>query len=256
MSMRYPRRSAQYTYNNDDSEAEETLSQDTKNAKKKPTKPAQNPLADMNQNFTQEQLSLLFLKILEQIKIKDSYQFFQEPVDTNLITEYLSIIKQPMDFHTIKNNIKLNVYTSLMQFNNDLLLIWNNAKTFNASDTIYYKEAVKLHRFALKFIKKEFDDVEKKSKFQPTIVNKQRPRYKKSTQTYYLEEFMRSRILPDGSMPSETLSTVPSERSMHLLPKSLFQEMLSKYSSNYLYNAEMEDPRKFNDILLYLCRYY
>jgi hypothetical protein len=47
---------------------------------------------------------------------KDAYAFFLEPVDTNIVTDYLSVIKKPMDFGTMKKKVLQGEYSSLQSF--------------------------------------------------------------------------------------------------------------------------------------------
>ena len=47
---------------------------------------------------------------------KDAYGFFLEPVDTEMVTDYLTIIKQPMDFGTMRRKVAKNEYQTMDQF--------------------------------------------------------------------------------------------------------------------------------------------
>lgn len=66
--------------------------------------------------------------------MKDSYAFpFNEPVDPVKLSipDYFDIIKHPMDFLTIKNNLEKNRYHSLSEFVADMRLVFQNALTYN-----------------------------------------------------------------------------------------------------------------------------
>lgn len=66
-----------------------------------------------------------------------------------------------MDLGTLKENIKNSKYKSKEEFQEDMMLIFKNAKTYNQKRTIYYKCAVELQDFAenlLKNLKYDFDD--------------------------------------------------------------------------------------------------
>ena len=50
------------------------------------------------------------------INRKDAYGFFLEPVDTEMVTDYLTIIKQPMDFGTMRRKVAKNEYQTMDLF--------------------------------------------------------------------------------------------------------------------------------------------
>ena len=108
---------------------------------------------------------------------KDAQQFFAWPVTDKIAPGYSSIIKQPMDFSTIKSRIENESYTSLSEFavsppqslglysfntvftvchlQDDFKLMCNNAMTYNQPDTIYFKAAKKLLQSGLKILSPE-----------------------------------------------------------------------------------------------------
>lgn len=65
--------------------------------------------------------------------LRDYINIFMFPVDPVAlnIPEYLSIIKKPMDLSTIRKKIDNHAYTSGDQINTDVLLMVDNAMTFN-----------------------------------------------------------------------------------------------------------------------------
>eukprot|EP00842_Homolaphlyctis_polyrhiza_P000427 jgi/Hompol1/1385/HPOL_000056-RA len=93
--------------------------------------------------------------MIDLIKQKDSYGFFLAPVDPKLVPDYLSIIKEPMDFGTMTTKVENNVYTSCEEFQRDFELVIRNAKTYNNKLTLYYKEAEKVHQAGLRIIRRE-----------------------------------------------------------------------------------------------------
>ncbi|KAI8927089.1 Bromodomain-containing protein, partial [Entophlyctis helioformis] len=80
---------------------------------------------------------------------------FGEPVDTSAVTDYLTVIREPMDLGTMTSKVHKNAYRSLEDFQRDFELIVNNAKTYNAKQTVYYKEADKLGRVGRRIIERE-----------------------------------------------------------------------------------------------------
>mmetsp|Transcript_19996 Transcript_19996/g.37121 ORF Transcript_19996/g.37121 Transcript_19996/m.37121 type:complete len:322 (+) Transcript_19996:2102-3067(+) len=54
-----------------------------------------------------------------------------DPVALNL-SDYLEVIKDPMDLSTVERNLKVGVYANSQQFANDVRRIWLNAFTYNS----------------------------------------------------------------------------------------------------------------------------
>lgn len=72
--------------------------------------------------------------------------FFLEPVDPIAlnIPTYFEIIKNPMDFGTIKS--KLGNYQDVEDFASDCRLVFSNCKTFNSPETLVYQVAFELEK--------------------------------------------------------------------------------------------------------------
>ncbi|ORX80853.1 hypothetical protein K493DRAFT_308226 [Basidiobolus meristosporus CBS 931.73] len=111
------------------------------------------------QSAKPKELSSTLHKLLESFIKKDAYGFFLEPVDTSVVTDYREIIKNPMDFGTIRKKIEKRFYRSLDEFKLDFELVCNNAKTYNAPETLYYKSAHKIWQYGLRAIEKERPNV-------------------------------------------------------------------------------------------------
>ncbi|XP_073039657.1 uncharacterized protein [Primulina eburnea] len=86
--------------------------------------------------------------ILNIIQRKDIYGVFAEPVDPEELPDYHGVIKNPMDFGTVRNKLSNGLYTTLEQIESDVCLICSNAMQYNAPDTIYYKQARGMHELA------------------------------------------------------------------------------------------------------------
>ncbi|OCH85872.1 hypothetical protein OBBRIDRAFT_784195 [Obba rivulosa] len=93
-------------------------------------------------------------KLIVQIKKKDDYAFFLQPVDISQVPGYADMIKRPMDLGTMTKKVEKGKYRSLEEFADDLRLVTTNAKTFNPPGTIYYTEAEKIEAWALEHIAK------------------------------------------------------------------------------------------------------
>ncbi|GER26349.1 bromodomain, partial [Striga asiatica] len=91
--------------------------------------------------------------VLDTLQRRDNYEIFAEPVDPDEVDDYSEIIKEPMDFGTMRAKLHEGMYESLEQFEHDLFLIRENAMHFNSSATVYFKQARVLHELA----KKVFD---------------------------------------------------------------------------------------------------
>ena len=87
------------------------------------------------QCLSEEQKNLMHFVIDEILKNPLSDDF-REPVDWvgMWIYDYPTIIKNPMDLSTVKNRIVS--YTSIEQYLHDIILIWDNCKTYNKLNSV------------------------------------------------------------------------------------------------------------------------
>ncbi|KZT30051.1 Bromodomain-domain-containing protein [Neolentinus lepideus HHB14362 ss-1] len=99
-------------------------------------------------------LKEVLTKLIAQIKKKDDYAFFLQPVNVSQVPGYTDIVKQPMDFGTMTKNIRHGKYRSLDQFSNDFHLVLNNARAFNPPGSIYVTEANKIETWGDEHIAK------------------------------------------------------------------------------------------------------
>ncbi|PON75860.1 Histone acetylase PCAF [Trema orientale] len=79
--------------------------------------------------------------VLDILQRRDTHKIFAQPVNPKEVETYYTIIKEPMDFGTMRTKLQEGKYTSLEKFEHDVFLISSNAMHFNSSATIYYKEA-------------------------------------------------------------------------------------------------------------------
>ncbi|KAJ1980948.1 hypothetical protein H4R33_005352 [Dimargaris cristalligena] len=94
-------------------------------------------------------LKTALTKVLDKIVKRDAYAFFIKPVDTTAIPDYLTVIKRPMDFGTMRKKIDNRVYRNIGEFRADFELVIRNATTYNSPTTLYYRTARKLEEFGL-----------------------------------------------------------------------------------------------------------
>lgn len=87
-------------------------------------------------------------EILDKLERADTFGFFLEAVPTDIVTDYLDYIKEPMDLGTVRRKLRRKEYVGPAHFKADLDLIWSNCCTYNAKDTEYYQKAVKLSKLS------------------------------------------------------------------------------------------------------------
>ena len=75
--------------------------------------------------------------------------WFIKPVNTTLLPDYLTVIKEPMCLEDIEKKLVTGVYVTQEAFVRDMDLIWSNAKTYNKppsqviNDAIFYEKKMK-----------------------------------------------------------------------------------------------------------------
>ncbi|KAF8129883.1 hypothetical protein EV363DRAFT_1584466 [Boletus edulis] len=97
-------------------------------------------------------LKEVLTKLITQIKKKDDYAFFIQPVDPVQVPGYTDMIKNPMDLGTMTVKVAKGKYRSLEEFTTDFRLVTTNTKTFNPPGSIYYTEADRLETWGLDHI--------------------------------------------------------------------------------------------------------
>ena len=71
---------------------------------------------------------------------------FHEPVDPVKlgIPDYPNVIKNPMDFGTIKQRLNSNYYHRIQEFLDDMMLTFDNCLKFNGEDSAVGKACKKV----------------------------------------------------------------------------------------------------------------
>ncbi|XP_075407570.1 bromodomain adjacent to zinc finger domain protein 2A isoform X2 [Tenrec ecaudatus] len=85
--------------------------------------------------------------ILMEMESHDAAWPFLEPVNPRLVSGYRRIIKNPMDFSTMRERLLRGGYTSSEEFAADALLIFDNCQTFNEDDSEVGKAGHIMRRF-------------------------------------------------------------------------------------------------------------
>merc|ERR1711936_688508 len=69
---------------------------------------------------------------------------FADPVDTDEVADYLDIVKQPMDFSTMRKKLEMFEYNNVDMFEQDFNLVVKNCLAYNEKDTIFYRAGTKM----------------------------------------------------------------------------------------------------------------
>lgn len=98
---------------------------------------------------------------------------FRQPVSQRQAPDYYTVITEPMWLEKVKENLDKDLYTQRDMFKKDVLLIFENARVYNAKDTIFYKFADILQTFSqplLDKLKETKLDTEMRKKRQSQLV--------------------------------------------------------------------------------------
>lgn len=86
--------------------------------------------------------------ILDNLIASKVAEIFLEPVpwESLGLTDYLEVVKTPMDLGTIKKRLEAHQYASFEGFKNDVTLVINNCKIYNPRNSDVHKMGIKLER--------------------------------------------------------------------------------------------------------------
>ncbi|KAK9789042.1 hypothetical protein WJX73_005921 [Symbiochloris irregularis] len=98
-------------------------------------------------------LQQLMLEVLQHLLDNDGSWPFREPVSAADVPDYHSIIKDPIDLGTMKElALKGGHYITLGIFIADMRRMCQNARVYNAADTLFYKLADKMEALFEQFV--------------------------------------------------------------------------------------------------------
>ena len=106
----------------------------------------------------------LFRNIIDKLNSKEESFYFRTSPFKQFETKedkqiYKSIISHPMDLSHISKKINNLKYATYQDFYDDIVLIWDNAQTFNLKDSVFYKDAEYMRDYTEKIFKeKKIDD--------------------------------------------------------------------------------------------------
>ncbi|WVR05948.1 hypothetical protein IAU60_002975 [Kwoniella sp. DSM 27419] len=102
-------------------------------------------------------LKELLNKIMVEIRKKDDYALFEEPVDLEVFPDYLAVIggeDKMMDMGTMQSKVDNGEYRSIEQIEADLKLLVEAAQKFNPPGSVPYSSAVRIHTVGMKHIER------------------------------------------------------------------------------------------------------
>ena len=91
-------------------------------------------------NITQEMIETPLCSVFAHAVIED-------------LPNYLNVIKKPIDFEKIRENLSNGVYKTVTQWNDDMVLVFSNAMRYHAPDVIWHKIA----EYDLSFYRKKVE---------------------------------------------------------------------------------------------------
>ncbi|CAL0307684.1 unnamed protein product [Lupinus luteus] len=104
--------------------------------------------------------------VLYFLQRNDQGEFFTGPNNPNVVYDYYSLPKQPMNFATVRAKLEVGMYTTMEHFKHDVCLVLANAMNSNPPDTRRHKVAKALSHYAKQII--EDLSAQKPEHFQPT----------------------------------------------------------------------------------------
>ena len=104
-------------------------------------------------------------KIFETMENDPQALDFLSPVDYVAlgILDYPTIITQPMDLGTVKKKLENGEYKIFKDFMSDIILIWNNCKTYNQPGSEIVKMANHCEKKIKQLIDKQFKNYQNKN---------------------------------------------------------------------------------------------
>ncbi|SPO37677.1 related to Peregrin (Bromodomain and PHD finger-containing protein 1) [Pseudozyma flocculosa] len=83
---------------------------------------------------------------LAKVEALDRAHFFAAPVSRTEVPDYYDIIREPMDWSTMRDRLHEKAYASVQQFRDDVGRVLANAMTYNKADTPFHKAASRIQR--------------------------------------------------------------------------------------------------------------
>ena len=101
---------------------------------------------DINKGFNE-----ILIEIVDKLLKHPKSGYFRNELNKenlkNLYEKNIKIISEPIDLFTIKNKILDNCYKNFMDFNKDIILMFNNCKKFNQKNSNIYNNGIHLEDY-------------------------------------------------------------------------------------------------------------
>merc|ERR1712150_196606 len=111
-------------------------------------------MASEEASNTKSPLTRLLIHLLSSLQKKDADGYFAKPVTEKIAPRYFELIKNPMDFATMKSKLREEVYETFKDFVSDFDQICNNARLYNLASTLVYKKASDLKKYGTNLLSK------------------------------------------------------------------------------------------------------
>lgn len=85
--------------------------------------------------------------VLFKLMTHEAATIFLEPVDPNILPNYYTVIKNPMDFRTIAEKLTFPKYRNLEELTFDIEQIFTNCFTYNAPGVWGHNQGKKLQKY-------------------------------------------------------------------------------------------------------------
>ena len=96
--------------------------------------------------YFQEGDAAIMMSVLDGLRAHEDAWLFMEPVKEEEAPHYYTYIRNPMDFKTVGEKIQANLYGGRDDFEQDMLLIFDNCETYNGTFSPFTRMAFKLKR--------------------------------------------------------------------------------------------------------------
>ncbi|KAL2333100.1 hypothetical protein Fmac_014313 [Flemingia macrophylla] len=174
------------------------------------------------------------------IKKRHKHKELYQLISSIKVEHYYKIVKQPMDFGTIRAKLKEDMYTNLELFKRDVILIFSNAMNANLATSKYYQAAKDISKYAMWIFEALSADPEHfESEFSP---NKRHSKLQKATK-------WKTEDLKEGRKKATQFKVPETEkRDMYWPPsKPMFSEVL--YANKPIIQSNT-NPIKYRESLL------
>jgi transcription initiation factor TFIID subunit 2 len=93
--------------------------------------------------------------VLFKLMTHEAATIFLEPVDANILPNYYTVIKKPMDFRTISEKLTFPKYSNLEELAADIEQIFTNCFTYNAPGVWGHNQGKKLPKYFSSLVSKD-----------------------------------------------------------------------------------------------------